>query len=909
MTAKLPARGKSPSPGRRASLAVRSLRDRLERLFVREPQRSGLLVILITLGLFFLIGVTQVLTAGWTDSPSGGWLSREALYLSYRIPVAETETASGGDSHSYVARTSFWSLVPPAWRSGATWQLTLPAQDRRTRVTVSGVRVPATHSASSNQTSFAISPTLIERFTPIVVRGPQKPPQLELMWQRGHVYDELPPLPRRETGLINGRPIRLRLAGSALIPCGRVPAQSLGPPRGCAPSEEVISMDQGEWAYLQPRRRPWPPQSASVSLWLRPSGPQHANVITNDDDRSEKRSVQLTLTEDGRILGFFSSDGSTYQTLTSTTPISPYGAWTMVTITIDSKEVRLYINGQPSGALQLDEAVQPTSLPILLGVDRSGRRYYYGFDGEMAGVRFVRGVLSPEQVSEQYFLDLSRPAPDGSLFSFSPTPLSLAEPYEWWRNNSLLVAGCSVVLYLLLSIAVLWSSRQIFPMLQTRLLKGVMLTVIAGFILAGAITTNFDIQLFKGHAERYWVYGPLPALTITGYGPLADLLLSLPSLPYLMLTSALGQDSEFALNLAIRLPLVIGWLLLLATSARLLQTAGSMRGDNLSRVWRNVILLNPVILVMTLWQPEALLAGLVALAVLLLVAKRPVLSGVFFGLAVAGKYWPLFAGPAFLAYAYRRRVANKWLASSFATVFVLFGAYWLPTLAKLGSWKDFLQLIQDRMPFIGQSGAESATIWSLYKYPPQLGEGLPLKSLTNAVEDYSLLAILAVIVIVTVALLQVPASLRTLALGVGGILAFVAGINTLSVPHFALWSAPFVAIATLSGRMLSGKVLAYLTACLAGALVSLFVEPISYWLLHVSSPLDEFAYEVSVWLNAYLVNVPLAEFLGFVFAVLLVVTGTLMINELARRALQTTAVAGRHRLGTAPVGIDRAARL
>src|SRR5206468_4203538 len=109
-------------------------------------------------------------------------------------------------------------------------------------------------------------------------------------------------------------------------------------------------------------------------------------------------------------------------------------------------------------------------------------------------------------------------------------------------------------------------------------------------------------------------------------------------MPYVVLTQMTGVHSEQALNLALRLPFMVGWLFLLGAVARLLAST-TIRAEtgNVKFPWV-LLLLNPVGLLMTLWQPEALLVGLVILAFALLFEGRPRAAGLVFGLSVTGKY-------------------------------------------------------------------------------------------------------------------------------------------------------------------------------------------------------------------------------------------------------------------------------
>jgi hypothetical protein len=466
--------------------------------------------------------------------------------------------------------------------------------------------------------------------------------------------------------------------------------------------------------------------------------------------------------------------------------------------------------------------------------------------------------------------------------------VSTAPASVWWQQHVIVVA-IVVALYLLsFGLIVAWAIVPIRNDLAGSGLARVFLVVVLGIVLAASLTTNFDIQLFKGLAQGYWLNGPLPALALNGYGPIGDLLFTVPMLPYVLLSAIFGAHSELALNLAIRLPFIAGWLLLMAAFVLALRALNPEMETATRRSLWMALLLNPIVLLMTLWQPEALLVSLVLLSTVMIFQNRPVASGLLFGAALAGKYWPAFVGPILLISAWRlagRAGALKWIASAAATSLSLFAVYWLPTLAILGSLHQFVAVAGERLPYFGGGGAAAqATVWSLYALPKQFPA---ISGVATVLEQRSFL--LAAVGCLGIAGLLLRATKRDKStiraatiVAVGGALALVAGLNSLTVPQFSLWSIPFILLAAaILGRPRLFVALG-LAATFAGAAVSLFVEPISFWFLHISHAQDVWAFGVAVWLSRNIVNASIAQALGFFFAVFLVGAGALLAWELLR---------------------------
>jgi hypothetical protein len=451
----------------------------------------------------------------------------------------------------------------------------------------------------------------------------------------------------------------------------------------------------------------------------------------------------------------------------------------------------------------------------------------------------------------------------------------------WWQSHLGLTGFLAITYLLAFGLVFAWCLREI-----TRVLTGT--SAIGGLILsfvwlavASVFTTAWDLQLYKGLGEDYWVAGPLPALAISGYGPLVDLLFTVPMLPYVLMVNVIGAHSELALNLAIRLPFLLGWLFLIATVARLSRCVEPHPSSKFP--WL-LLFLNPLGLMVTLWQPEALLVGLVVLSLALLFEGRPVLAGVILGIAFSGKYWPVVIGPISLIAAWRllgREAATKYLIASCTTALSILAFYWLPTAILLKSPSEFVSLLVTRLPWFGGSNAAAeATLWSLYSFPEKtLPSGIA--SLVSAIEQKALaLFLMSYVAVIATCLFGAP-NRRKVVLASAAVLALLAGMSSLSVPQFGLWTLPLAIVAGASARRTPTFMWLATAATWCAVGVSLFVEPISYYLLHMSAAEDNFAHLTGGWLLQHMVNQHLADVFGFWFAFLLVAAGLYMLAELA----------------------------
>ena len=555
--------------------------------------------------------------------------------------------------------------------------------------------------------------------------------------------------------------------------------------------------------------------------------------------------------------------------------------------------------------------------------DESLDMSYLGSKPDLLGVAYdVPNGLIDERTTIALVARGNPPAPEIKFFMTRPTSnpaggvaslpssssaASSAPENPWWKTNWWLASLLALLLAVTMSGLVRWSHSQLRDIgLSARqwLALGV---VFGGLVVFSTLTTNLDIQIFKGVGERYWLHGPLRGLTLSGYGPIIDALFVVPMLPYLLLSDAFGITSEFALNAALRIPMLVGTLFMVAAAARLARAVGI--GDAHTRRLVFILLLNPVVLLWAVWHPEAMIVGLVTLGVAYVFENRFALGGAVFGTAVASKYWPLFAGPMLLVFVWRGsgwKSVARWAVGGAAAVCGLIGSYWAPTFLSLSSFGEFTRLLQQRLPYFGGSEASSySTIWSLYRIPQEIASA-GAKSTVSALEQGSFLIVLAFVTAITALCARQKATKLSLVVALGAIFSIAAGVNSLSVAGFALWGLPFLAIALQSTIRWSRTVLMLgVASWSSGVLVAVFIEPVSYWLLHSSLSLDQAAFDMSDWLARYVVNPTLANGFGFVFCLTLAATGVLLTVELL--PWTGSSLLDRWRRVWSPVNVRRAA--
>jgi hypothetical protein len=354
-------------------------------------------------------------------------------------------------------------------------------------------------------------------------------------------------------------------------------------------------------------------------------------------------------------------------------------------------------------------------------------------------------------------------------------------------------------------------------------------------------------------------------------------------LPYLLLTKLTGVSSEFALNLALRVPMIVGSLFMFGATARLAKVVGI--DDRAKKIAFYGLVLNPLVVEWTLWHPEALVAGVLVFSTALVLEERPIAGGVMFGLAVATKYWPLFAGPFLLLYLWKARsriAALQWLGAGVVVSVGLFLSYWASAFFSIGSVSGFTRLLHQRLPYFAGSGASSySTIWSFYNLPRQALRSASLDGLLSKLEGYSFFIVVGLFALLVFLVVAGRLTKSRLVLAIGAVLALVASINSLSVAGFALWSLPFLIVGTPFLSRARWLVPIAVGAWSSAVLVTVFIEPDSYWLLHTSPALDRLGISASAWLQTHLINVQLAQAFGFLFCGCLALVGMFLLVEMA----------------------------
>ena len=835
-------------------------------------------------GLLVLVTLVSLTTRHLSDQPTGPGIAVDPINSDYLVPLVRAGS-EGGNAQLYVAETSFWSLLPQAWRSGAVWTLTW----REAGATHSHV-IPS--DAIGLRTQFRLG----NRVETI--------PQLVVHWNQTYAY-EFPTTPPTDTLVEEdgtSTPVLLQNA-ARVTDCVISETSNLLLGRPCSPGDKVVSFKPGQSAQIK-LANAWPPTQATLAFWMRPLAYAQSDLVTSGDHIGSNRSIVVTMDVSGRLIVLVSTDGRTTSEVFSNRTV-PLAVWSYVVVSLSRDVATLYLDGDQQTSVHIPGPVKATRLPITLGTSESNPQSVNpGYSGELAAVRFGNSTWSSSEVKREFVARLVRDnGPDSNLAGIRLMPSDVAlpgvTPYEWWRRHLMGVGAVGAAYLLLLGVMLGWSlvgikRHLLFP--RSKILFG---GVVVALVIASTITTNFDLQLFKGLDERYWLDGPIPALTLSGYGPLVDAIFILPALPYILISHFLGVHSEFGLNLALRLPFLVGWVFLLAATSRLVVAVKPAISPASAKLVWLTILLNPTLLLMTLWQPEGLLVGLVVLSLALLLEEQPLLSGVVFGLAFAGKYWPAVVGPILLIVVWRSRgkkAAGVWLASAVGAAAVAFAAYWGPTLAAINSWPRFWGLVLNRLPFFAGSGSASqASIWSLYALPKQLLPG-PLAQFFSILERLSIFIIVGVCLLVAVLLIKSAYGQRRAILAAGAVLAAVASLSALTVPQFAIWCLPFVLVSAAMAANSKRYVVLAIAATFVGTLVSVFVEPISLWFLHVSSSEDRWAFHVADWFSRHVTSMVIARTLGFLFAAFLLGSAAFMVREVVRPADAIRAAA------TAPQG-------
>lgn len=847
---------------------------------LRAARRLLAPAVILGLGLLVLIALVSATTHGLSDAPTGPGIARDPINSDYQVPLVRQRT-EGDNVQLYVAETSFWSLLPQAWRSSAVWTLTV-------------------REAGKTHAYIIPSDTINLRTQFLIKTRIEGSPQLAVHWNQTYAYEFPANPPPDKLVELDGTAATVLLASTArATDCSNSETGSVLLSRPCSPGDQVISFGLGQWAQIKSTSS-WPPPQATLAFWMRPLAYGESDLVTSDDSLRHNHGLDVTMDASGRLVVFASTDGRATTTVLVSNRILPLSVWSYVVVSLDKEVATLYVDGDQQMSAQMDGPVNSTHVPITLGTyGSSPKSLRHGYVGELAGIKFGNATWPYSQVKREYVSRLVRDnGPDSSLSGMRLMPSDVAlpgvTPYEWWRRYLPgVVVGGGAYLFLL-GLILSWSLAGIKRYLVPTRAKLIFGAVWFAVLIGSTITTNFDLQLFKGLSERYWLDGPIPALTLSGYGPVVDAIFTVPTLPYILISHLLGVHSEFGLNLALRLPFLVGLPFLLAATGRLIVAVKPAISPASAKVAWFAILLNPTVLLLTLWQPEALLVGLVVLSLALLLEGRPVLGGAVYGIAFAGKYWPAVVGPVFLIIVWRslgKKSAGLWLASAVGTATLALAAYWGPTLIAIGSWPRFWGLVVNRIPFFAASGtASQASIWSLYVLPKQLLSGA-LAQFASGLERFSIFAIAGLCVLIAILLIRSPYSHRRAILATGAMLAAVASLSALTVPQFAIWCLPFVFVGAAMADNSKGYVVLAIAATFVGTLVSVFVEPISLWFLHVSTSEDRWAYRVAGWFSTHVTSMVIARTLGFLFAAFLLGSAAFMVREVIRSANNIKAAA------------------
>lgn len=201
-----------------------------------------------------------------------------------------------------------------------------------------------------------------------------------------------------------------------------------------------------------------------------------------------------------------------------------------------------------------------------------------------------------------------------------------------------------------------------------------------------------------------------------------------------------------------------------------------------NRPWDAALLaLAPTIIMTGLINWDLLAVALLAVCMLLWAKDRPVWAGVFIGLAISAKFYPLVLLPAFAIVAWRGRRMRA-LALFTAAAIVTWSAVNAPfAVINLHEWAYFYTFSRER-------GADFGSIWLAAEY---LGAGaLPIDQL-NLWAAIIFAALAAAITVIAFAAKQPPRLAQLCFLYVA---AFCVS-NKVYSPQYVLWLLPLAALA------------------------------------------------------------------------------------------------------------------
>src|SRR5713101_4072364 len=268
------------------------------RRFLRTP----LLALITACGLLLLVGLVTIGTFRWSAQPGSTGLMRDSLIVDYAIPLTPDETTTAV-ARRYRARTEFWPLLPPAWRAQIEWWLSFDNhQPAPTRVDVDGVQVePGTVAGPTGQSSvYIVPPRLIGSSTRISIEGQGVgQPKLTLHCDKGYTYKFPAKLEQASLVQVDGTPQSVTsFRGAQTMRSSMQEASAPTWDLLCRPDQKVLALAGNQWAQAV-LAAPWPPAMATVGFWMRPAKYGLSKLLTNDDDVTRNRSLDITLEESG----------------------------------------------------------------------------------------------------------------------------------------------------------------------------------------------------------------------------------------------------------------------------------------------------------------------------------------------------------------------------------------------------------------------------------------------------------------------------------------------------------------------------------------------------------------------------------------------------------------------------------
>jgi hypothetical protein len=140
-----------------------------------------------------------------------------------------------------------------------------------------------------------------------------------------------------------------------------------------------------------------PQEALTVMAWVKlASSSGRHEIVCNKTDTSR---AGYRLFQKWSELVFEISDGTEHYTLSART--LPIGVWCHVAGTFDGNVMKVYINGDQVGKMELpsQKKIAPNTQPVLIG-NYLGRKNAYPFDGVIDEVRIFNRALSSEEVGE-----------------------------------------------------------------------------------------------------------------------------------------------------------------------------------------------------------------------------------------------------------------------------------------------------------------------------------------------------------------------------------------------------------------------------------------------------------------------------------------------------------------------------